>query len=77
MKRYVAVVFADPEDGGYVATIPAVPGVAGQGETEEEAYRAVTEALAFHLESMEEFGEELPDSEAPQPTSARAIELAV
>lgn len=75
MRRYVAVVFADPEDGGYVATIPSVPGVAGQGETEEEAYAAVAEALAFHLESMEEFGEDLPDE--PQPTSARAIELAV
>lgn len=69
------MVFADPEDGGYVAMIPAVPGVAGQGETEEEAYRDVTEALAFHLESMEEFREDLPDE--PQPTSARAIELAV
>lgn len=75
MRRFVAVVFADAEDGGYIATVPAVPGVVGQGETEEEAYRDVEEALAFHLESMEELGEELPDE--PQPTSARAIELAV
>jgi predicted RNase H-like HicB family nuclease len=75
MKKFVAVVFADPEDGGYVATIPAVPGVAGQGETEEEAYEDVSKALAFHLESLAEEGEDLPD--APAPTSARAIELAV
>jgi predicted RNase H-like HicB family nuclease len=31
------VVFAGPEDGGYVATVPGMPGVVGQGETEEEA----------------------------------------
>ncbi len=75
MRRFVAVVFVDPEDGGYVATIPTVPGVAGQGETEEEAYEDVEKALAFHLESLAESGEELPED--PAPTSARAIEIAV
>lgn len=74
-RRFIAVVFVDPEDGGYVATVPAVPGVVGQGETEEEAYEDVTKALEFHLESMVEFGEEIP--EEPIPTSTRTIELAV
>jgi antitoxin HicB len=72
-RRFIAVVFADPEDGGYVATVPAVPGVVGQGETEEEAFEDVTKALEFHLESMAEFGEEIPET----PTSTRTIELAV
>ncbi len=72
-RRFIAVVFTDPEDGGYVAIVPAVPGVVGQGETEEEAYEDVTKALEFHLESMAEFGEELPET----PTSTRTIELAV
>jgi predicted RNase H-like HicB family nuclease len=71
-RRFIAAVFADPEDGGYVAT---VPGVVGQGETEEEAYEDVTKALEFHLKSMAEFGEEIP--EEPTPTSTRTIELAV
>lgn len=73
-RRFIAVVFADPEDGGYVATVPAVPGVAGQGETEEEAYEDVTRALEFHLESMAEFGEAIPTDSS---TSTRTIELAV
>ncbi len=73
-RRFVAVVFADPEDGGHVATVPAVPGVAGQGETEEEAYEDVTRALEFHLESMADFGEAIP---ADSFTSTRTIELAV
>jgi antitoxin HicB len=75
-RRFVAVVFADPEDGGYVAKVPAVPGVAGQGETEEEAYQSVREALLFHLESLAETGED-PPKEEPYLTSAHAIELAV
>lgn len=74
-RRFIAAVFADPEDGGYVTTVPGVPGVVGQGETEEEAYKDVTKALEFHLESMAEFGEEIP--EEPTPTSTRTIELVV
>ena len=74
-RRFIAAVFVDPEDGGYVATVPGMPGVAGQGETEEEAYEDVTKALEFHLKSMTEFGEEIP--EEPTPTSTRTIELAV
>lgn len=74
-RRFIAAVFADLEDGGYVATVPGVPGVVGQGETEEEAYEDVTKALEFHLESMAEFGEEIP--EEPIPTSTRTIELTV
>jgi predicted RNase H-like HicB family nuclease len=74
-RRFIAAVFVDPEDGGYVATVSGMPGVVGQGETEEEAYEDVTKALEFHLKSMAEFGEEIPED--PTPTSTRTIELAV
>lgn len=74
-RRFVAVVFADPEDGECVATVPGVKWVVDQGETEEEAYEDITKALEFHLESMAEFGEEIP--EEPTPTSTRTIELAI
>lgn len=74
-RRFIAAVFVDPEDGGYVATVPGMPGVVGQGETEEEAYEDVTKGLEFHLKSMAEFGEEIPED--PTPTSTRTIELAV
>ena len=78
MKRFVAVVFSDPEDGGYVATVPVVPGVVGQGETEEEAYRDVTEALKLMLEYMAEEGIEIPQEVTPSGSvSAKEIELAV
>ena len=59
-RRFAVAIHPDPEDGGYVASIPSLPGVYGQGETEEEALEDVREALEFTLESMAELGEELP-----------------
>lgn len=60
MRRFAVAIHPDPEDGGFVATIPSLPGVVGQGETEDEALEDIREALAFTLESMAERGEELP-----------------
>jgi antitoxin HicB len=57
------VVGADPEDGGYIATTPALPGVAGQGETTDGAARDPVAALQFTLEDMKEDGEPLPESD--------------
>ncbi len=73
MRKLVVVIKSDPEDGGYVATVPSLPGVVGQGETKEGAFEDVKAALEFTLESMVERGEELP----PGDEVAREVELAV
>jgi antitoxin HicB len=75
-RRFVAVVVPDPEDGGYVASVPSVPGVYGQGETEEEAYQDVVQALRALHEYLEEEGREMPES-IPLEGHLREIELAV
>lgn len=62
-RRFAVAIHPDPEDGGYVASIPSLPGVYGQGETEEEALEDVRAALEFTLESMAELGEELPSGD--------------
>ncbi len=59
-RRFLVVVVPDPEDGGYVASVPALPGVYGQGETEEEAFEDAKAALTFTLDDMVERGESLP-----------------
>ncbi len=59
-RRFAVAIHPDPEDGGYVAHVPSLPGVYGQGETEEEALEDAGAALEFTLESMAELGEELP-----------------
>ncbi|MBX6765001.1 MAG: type II toxin-antitoxin system HicB family antitoxin, partial [Rubrobacteraceae bacterium] len=50
MRRFAVAIHPDPEDGGFVASIPSLPGVYGQGETEEEALEDVKAALEFTLE---------------------------
>jgi predicted RNase H-like HicB family nuclease len=52
------------EDGVFVATVPAFPGVVDQGNTEEEAHKNITEALDFTITDMIERGEEIPSSDA-------------
>ena len=74
-RRYKVIVETD-EDGVYIATAPSVPGVAEQGESAEEAVENLKTALAFHLESMEIEGEEIPPSDAPG-REVRNVELAV
>jgi predicted RNase H-like HicB family nuclease len=75
VRRYTVIVEPD-EDGVYIATVPSVPGVVEQGESAQEAVDRLKEALAFHLESMEMEGEEIPPSDAPE-RKVRNVELAV
>lgn len=44
-RTYTVVIEPDPENGGFVATMPSVPGVVGQGKTEEEALTNAKSAL--------------------------------
>lgn len=75
VRRYTVIVETD-EDGAHIATVPSVPGVVEQGDSVEEAVERLKEALAFHLESLEMEGEEIPPSDAPE-REVRNVELAV
>ena len=58
MARKIARTFAysvfyeQAVEGGYVASVPALPGCHTQGETLEETERNVKEAIALYLESL-------------------------
>lgn len=45
---YMVIIEPD-EDGVYIATVPAVPGVVDQGDTPEEAFERAKESLHFAL----------------------------
>jgi predicted RNase H-like HicB family nuclease len=47
-----SVVYEADPDGGYVASVPALPGCHTQGETLEEAERNIKEAAIVYLESL-------------------------
>ena len=42
------------EEGGYMATIPALPGCITQGDDIEEAIGMAKEAIALYLEELKE-----------------------
>ncbi len=75
-RRYRVIIEPDEEDGGFVAHVPALPGVIDQGETEEEALENVKEALEFTVTTMLEMHEEVPPSDAERRT-VREVDLAV
>ena len=54
------VVFEPSEKGGYVASVPALPGCLSQGETFEEAVRMIKDAISGYLAVLKEKGEEIP-----------------
>jgi predicted RNase H-like HicB family nuclease len=54
------VILQREEDGGYVATVPALPGCVSQGDSRQEALKNIEEAIAVYLEDMRATGEPIP-----------------
>ena len=60
VRSYTLVIEHDPDDGGYLASFPALKGCQTWGQTYEEAVRYAEEALALFIEVMIEDNEPLP-----------------
>lgn len=54
------VVLQQEADGGFVVTVPALPGCVSQGDSRDEAIANVREAIAVYLEDCAEAGERIP-----------------
>ena len=48
------------ESGGFVATVPDLPGCMSDGETPEEAFANVQDAIAAWVEAAHDMGRKLP-----------------
>ena len=48
------------DGGGFLASVPDLPGCMSDGETPEEALRAVQEAIAEWIEEARRLGREVP-----------------
>ncbi len=57
--RYT-VLFEPAEEGGYVVTCPALPGLVTEGETLEEARAMAKDAIRAYLESLRKDGLPIP-----------------
>ncbi len=52
---------SDDEGGGYLASVPDLPGCMGDGETEAAAIEDARSAIASWIETAEKFGDPIPE----------------
>ena len=60
-ERHYTVLFVPAEEGGFVATCPALPGLVTEGDTLAEARERVRDAIRGYLESLAKDGLPAPD----------------
>lgn len=56
------VIEKEPQDPGYFAYSPTLPGCFGNGATIEEAKRSIREAIELHLASLVAHGDPIPQN---------------
>ncbi len=60
--EYAVIVspLSEEDGGGFLATVPDLPGCMSDGDTREEAARNVEDAIASWLEEARSVGREIP-----------------
>jgi antitoxin HicB len=59
-EYHFTVLFEPAEEGGYVVTCPALPGLVTEGDTLEEAREMARDAIKAYLESLQKDGRPIP-----------------
>jgi antitoxin HicB len=64
MKFYTfeIVIEREPEDDGYAAYSPTLPGCFSNGKTIEEAKQNIRDAIRLHIESLLAHGQPIPQN---------------
>ncbi len=62
-SRNYAVVLEPDAECGYTAIVPALPGVVTEGDTLEEVFANVREAIELCLEDLASRGLDIPESD--------------
>ena len=67
MQDYRYTILLTPEGGGYTVRVPALPGIATEGETLEEAIAMAKDAIRLYLDTLIADGQPVPiETDAPQ-----------
>lgn len=72
MIRRLPLIFAPQPEGGFTVTSPILPELVTEGDTIEEAFANVSDALAAVIEIYEEEGRALPAG-IELPTSGQVV----
>ncbi len=55
-----SVIFQPAEEGGFIASVPTLPGCATQGDTFEETSEMIKDAISGYLAVLKETKQEIP-----------------
>ena len=58
------VVLERYSDGGYVVSVPVLPGCVSQGDTRDEALANIREAMELYLEDCRLAGDPIPEEDS-------------
>lgn len=58
------VIFEPAQEGGYVVSVPALPGCVTQGDTFEEAVSNIKDAMRGYLEVLKEERQPIPQEKS-------------
>jgi len=61
MQRSFRIILKPQPEGGFLVTVPSLPGCVTYGDTLEIAKDMAREAIDLYIEDMIENGEEIPD----------------
>ena len=62
MQYNYKILLNKEEEGGYMVTVPALPGCITQGDTIDEAVAMAKEAIELYIEELLSRGETVPDN---------------
>ena len=62
MRYSYKILLTKEEEGGYMVTVPALPGCITQGDNIEEAMAMSQEAIELYIEELQARGEKIPDN---------------
>jgi antitoxin HicB len=60
--NYKILLNKEEADGGYMVTVPALPGCITLGDTIDEALAMAKEAIELYIEELQSRGEPIPDN---------------
>ena len=61
MQHNYKIFLSKEDEGGYVVTVPALPGCITQGDTIDEALAMAKEAIELYVEELQSRGEPIPE----------------
>ena len=73
MEYSYTVLFEPAEEGGFVVTCPALPGLVTEGDTLEEARTMAQDAIRAYLESLQEDHLPIPSDKMPVKEEVRVL----